>query len=754
MRGGERRVLESDGNFVEDRRRNGEIFMSSSYGTRFGVTEEEEEDVEVEQDMRAVEGLLRAGYMDQAFKRYRHLHETHRIRSAHYNRCIKLFGSYDSLKTAWMVYEDICNENDRVDPDLNTHNTMMRLSADKRDTAKVKIAYSRIQKQKDISPNRMTYKTYVSGLAQIGEVKDVEEAMRDMEALEIRPDVQLLRSMMRMYSAKRNLAGVKICYNRMLLLGLKPDQSSYNMYIDTVGKRESLSEAEDAYKRMDSGKLGEARPDVVTYNTLIRLQSKQGRMDRAKKYYQTMISRGIKPNEITFTILMSALCKEDDLKSALAAFKEMDRRGVRPQINHYNALIGLYVNRHNHREVQDLYLEIRRLNYRPNTQTYNLVLTTYVREERDLEAAALYEEMRMQHVRPDRSTFGLLQRLKSSKENPDVAKQWFGRMHSEGVGPNEVNYALLIETLLDHGRLEDAITAHSESKQLKVRPKTRMTAALLRLASSQGDVEECRSLARDFFSNMKDWRVEKGDLESVIQSLDKVGESDGVIKAHGSLISKGWEPSPKTRKIVIRTADRGRLDTPDREAETKPFIEMIDRFGKAKDSIRAKRAFDRMLVEGVQPTLATYNALIRAHALAKDLNRSLAVLEELKQDEPFVPDENSYRPIILLLLRERRIDDAKGLLREASQFGIKVNLPRTSSAKQPPETVGNKPEGTTDEPAIVAETDENVHPTSTNLKNSTSPGAFNGRISAEEHHVLPPQLSQDVQEKVVPELSE
>jgi len=651
------------------------VAAGTRYGTRFGVTEEEEEDRELEQEMRAIEGLLRAGYLDQAFKRYKHLHETHRLKVSQYDRCIRFFGEFDSLRSGWMVYDDFCSDECYQEPQLSSHHTIMNIAAGRRDTAKLKEAYNRLHKSR-FPPLLTTYKIYINALVEVGYVQDVESAIRDMEAREIKPDVFLLRSIMRMYAAKRSVKGVKACYNKMLLLGLKPDRTSYNMYINTIGRQESVEEAETAFKTMNASRNASIRPDVVTYNTIIRLQARNGRLDKAKQLYQEMIARRVAPNDVTFTILLNALCKGGDVRSATAAFDEMQKRGVEPNISHYNALLDMYLKRREHKRVFDTYLEVKRLGIRPDRRMYNLALTAYVRESMEVEALALFEDMKMMHIMPDKNAYALLMRLAPSGNAAAHTMMWFSRMEDEGVEIGEINYALVIEACLREGKIADAEHYAKHAQENRVKPRMRLAVALLRLAAEKQNIAKVETIGKAIIDNIPDWRVEQNEVETAITLLAEADFGSLALQLGKVLKAKNWMPSRGVRRILGRLEDGARVQT---EEDVQPFIDLIDRFGAQKDTLRAKRAFNRLLSEGLKPSLSVYNALIRAYALSGEANLALATLEEMRS-RGISPDEGSFRPIFLALVGAKKLDIAKKLLAEAKTAGIELVPGRSAPA--------------------------------------------------------------------------
>uniref|UniRef100_A0A7S0BJ53 Pentacotripeptide-repeat region of PRORP domain-containing protein n=1 Tax=Rhodosorus marinus TaxID=101924 RepID=A0A7S0BJ53_9RHOD len=336
----------------------------------------------------------------------------------------------------------------------------------------------------------------------------------------------------------------------------------------------------------------------------------------------------------------------------------MEKYGITPQVYHFNSLMDIHLKSRNHNEIFDLFLEIRRLGYRSDRSTYNLVLTAYVRERREIDALAIFEDMMMKHVRPDRNTFALLMRLYSSAEDVEKCRSWFQRMIKDGVAPGEINYALLIEAFLRAGLVEDAKVAAHEVEAKDILPRTRLSTCLMRLALVWKDRMRARKMAEDLWLNRKDWRFELADVENIIQILSHANENEIVLKFEQFLFERGWEPSVRTRRIVnrIRHPDLMRNDTQNEQSAA--FVEMIDRFARASDLIRSKRAFNRMLEEGVNPTTEVYNAMIRAYCFCGEIGMALRTLGELRTSLFLEPDALSYKPIVLALVREKQLDKA------------------------------------------------------------------------------------------------
>jgi pentatricopeptide repeat protein len=67
----------------------------------------------------------------------------------------------------------------------------------------------------------------------------------------------------------------------------------------------------------------QCKPNVVTYNCLLRLFNKEKSMDMVLRMKKTMDAEGIEPNIHTYAILIEAFCGRGNWKRAHATLKEM-----------------------------------------------------------------------------------------------------------------------------------------------------------------------------------------------------------------------------------------------------------------------------------------------------------------------------------------------------------------------------------------------------------------------------------------------
>ena len=92
-----------------------------------------------------------------------------------------------------------------------------------------------------------------------------------------------------------------------------------------------------------------ARPGIVTYNTLLEVLCREGKLDAALKVLsdvehsaKSSMGTAIEPNNATYTMLIKACCKEGRAPDAEALWCRLLQRGLAPDRRSYTALIDAY----------------------------------------------------------------------------------------------------------------------------------------------------------------------------------------------------------------------------------------------------------------------------------------------------------------------------------------------------------------------------------------------------------------------------
>ncbi|KAL3820657.1 hypothetical protein ACJIZ3_006562 [Penstemon smallii] len=148
------------------------------------------------------------------------------------------------------------------------------------------------------------------------------------------------------------------------------------------------------------------KPDVVSYNIVIKGFCEMGELDRALNVVDTMGKNGVKPDLITFNTLLDNLYKKKKFDDAEKIWKQMIKNKLVPNIRSYNArLVGL-VNEKKFKEAVEFISEMEKSGTNPDVFTYAALIRGYCEEGDINELKKWYAESVKRECLPDRAVFG------------------------------------------------------------------------------------------------------------------------------------------------------------------------------------------------------------------------------------------------------------------------------------------------------------------------------------------------------------
>ncbi|XP_068651620.1 pentatricopeptide repeat-containing protein At1g74900, mitochondrial [Aristolochia californica] len=172
----------------------------------------------------------------------------------------------------------------------------------------------------------------------------------------------------------------------MVEVGLVPTIVTYNLLLKGFFRAGQVTHGYKFFVQMRE-RGGNAKPDVVTYTTVIHGLGVNGDTAKARKVLPMMIRDGCLPSVATYNVLIQLLCKKDTVENAIKVFEDMIQRGYMPNIITFNVVIRGLCHVENFDRAME-YMEKMKANNgsEPNVQTFN-ILIRYLCEAGELEKA-------------------------------------------------------------------------------------------------------------------------------------------------------------------------------------------------------------------------------------------------------------------------------------------------------------------------------------------------------------------------------
>nr|XP_027127413.1 pentatricopeptide repeat-containing protein At1g73710-like [Coffea arabica] len=486
----------------------------------------------------------------------------------HYNVVLRSLGrakKWDQLRLCWI---EMAKKG--VLPTNNTYGMLVDVYG-KAGLVKEALLWIRHMKLRGLFPDEVTMNTVVRVLKDAGEYDRGDRFYKDWCAGKIELDD--LDSMDDVQS-KDGLGPVSL--KHFLLTELF-----------RTGSRNSLSSDWGS----TDGEMSVQKPRLTaTYNTLIDLYGKAGRLKDAGDVFAGMLSSGVAMDTITFNTMIFICGSHGHLSEAEALLDEMEKKGINPDTKTYNIFLSLYADQGNVDTALQYYHKIREVGLFPDEVTFRAVLQLLCKRNMVQEVEAVIEEME-----------------KSGKHIDD---------HSLPV---------VMKMYVDEG-LNEMANALFEKGQLTGRLTSRSYAAIMDVYAEKGLLAEAEAV---FFSkrDISGQKKEVLEYNVMIKAYGKARLYDKAFSLFKRMKNHGTWPDECTFNSLIQMfagsdlVDQARdLLAEMREAGFKPscltfssVIANYARIGRFSDAISV---FQEMSKAGVRPNEVVYGSLINGFAEA------------------------------------------------------------------------------------------------------------------------------------------
>uniref|UniRef100_K3ZQP1 Pentacotripeptide-repeat region of PRORP domain-containing protein n=2 Tax=Setaria italica TaxID=4555 RepID=K3ZQP1_SETIT len=461
--------------------------------------------------------------------------------------------------------------------------------------------------------------------------------------------------------------------------GARPNAISYTTVMRGLCAARRADEAVGLLRTMQARSV---RPDVVTYGTLIRGLCDAAEVDGAVELLDEMYESGIEPNVVVYGFLLRGYCKSGRWQDVGKVFEEMSRQGVEPDVSMFTGLIECLCKEGKigkATKVKDMMVE---RGLEPNAVTYNVLINSLCKEGSVREAMALKKEMVENGVVPDVVTYNTLIAGLSGVLEMDEAMGLLEEMIQGDVvvEPNVITFSSVLHGLCKIGRMFQAIKVREMMAErgcmcdlvtyncliggfLRVH-KVKMVMKLLNELASSG-------LEPDSFT-----------YSILINGFSKMWDVDRAEKFLCTMRQHGIEPE-RVHYIPLLAAicQQGMM-----ERATILFNEMdkncgLDVFAYntmihgaciSGDKKMVKQLLKDMLDEGLTPDAATYSVLINMFAKLGDLEEAETVLKQMTASG-FVPDIAVFDSLIKGYSAEGQINKVLKLVHELRDKNVALD---------------------------------------------------------------------------------
>ncbi|KAK7285710.1 hypothetical protein RJT34_20488 [Clitoria ternatea] len=469
-------------------------------------------------------------------------------------------------------------------------------------------------------------------------------------------------------------AGMKVEFKKVFQRlrdkkGFSFDTHGYNVCIHAFGCWGDYATSLALYKEMKE--KGLFPPDLCTYNSLIIVLCKLGKVEDALIVWEELKGSAHEPDGFTYTILIQACSKTYRIGDATRIFNLMQGNGFRPDTLVYNSLLDGLFKAAKVNDACQLFEKMVQEGVRPSCWTYNILIHGLLKNGRAEAAYTLFCDLKKKGQFVDGITYSIMVLQLCKEGQLEEALQLVEEMESRGFVVDLVTITSLLISIHRHDRWDwtDRLMKHVREGDLVpsvLKWKAGMEASLKNPPSkkedyspmfpSKGDLSEILSLFQDTSSpNSHDAEVNDGE-ETSYNEIDEWSSSPHMDKLANQVRSTGYSSQLFTLSRGQRVQKRG-SDSFD--------IDMVNTFlsiflAKGKLSLACK-LFEIFSDAGVDPVSYTYNSIMSSFVKKGYFTEALAILTEM--GEKLCPaDIATYNMIIQGLGEMGRADLASAVL--------------------------------------------------------------------------------------------
>ncbi|KXG37100.2 hypothetical protein SORBI_3001G008000 [Sorghum bicolor] len=241
----------------------------------------------------------------------------------------------------------------------------------------------------NLVPDKFTYSTVVSALADAGWVEDAVALVHEMvvdgvvSAEAFNP---VLRAMLR----AGDVNGAAKLFRFMQLKGCTLTAVTYNVLLHGLLLCGKARAAMNIMRRMENEGIV---PGLMTYGAVVDGLVKCGRVEDAWKVAQEMGRKGLAPSEFVFSAVIAGFCKSGEVDRALMVWEAMVAARVKPNVVLYSAMIDGFARSGRMTEAEMLFEEMVDAKCIPNIMTYSSMTRGYFHIGNSSRALSTWEEM-------------------------------------------------------------------------------------------------------------------------------------------------------------------------------------------------------------------------------------------------------------------------------------------------------------------------------------------------------------------------
>lgn len=330
-------------------------------------------------------------------------------------------------------------------------------------------------KFKGVTPDIITYNTFMKGCAQMGLYNEVLEAFDELSNNPtIKPNDVTFNTMIDVFVRCNNMNKVWFIISKMKENNIKPDNFTYSTIIKGLNKNSNNTkenELELAFKLFDNVKKN-SKPDEILYNCIMDACLRFGKIEKMLEIYDTMQFEGVKPSSITYGIVIKGYGMKGRLDKALQIYEQMKEEKIELSSVTYGCLINACIKNDNMYKVFELYEDLKRSGFVMNTILYTTLIKAYSRNKKIGKVLEIFETMKSNtNTLPNTITYNSVIDCCLKCGDYDSADKFFNEMLGlQDISPDIITFSTMIKGALRKGDFNKSMKYFDTMLTMNIKP--------------------------------------------------------------------------------------------------------------------------------------------------------------------------------------------------------------------------------------------------------------------------------------------
>lgn len=450
--------------------------------------------------------------------------------------------------------------------------------------------------------------------------------------------------------------------------------STYNTLIDLYGKAGRLKDTADVFA--DMLKSGVA-VDTCTYNTMIFLCVSHGNFWEAESLLGKMEENCILPDTKTYNIFLSSYANAGNIDAALGYYRRIREVGLFPDAVTYVALLGALCTKNMVQDVEAVIDEMEKSSVSVDEHSLPGIVKMYVNEGY-LDKANDFLRKFQRNREPSSIICAAIMDAFAEKGLWAEAENMFYRERDmAGQTRDIVEYNVMIKAYGKAKLYDKAVSLFEEMKNHGIWPDDCTYNSLIQMLSGADLVEQ----ARDLIVEMQEmgFKPHCQTFSAVIGNYARLGQLSDAVSVFQEMLRDGVKPNEVVYGSIINGfAEYGSLDEALQyfhlmeesglSANLVVLTALLKSYGKVGNLEGAKAIYEQMQNMEGGLDLVARNSMVATLADLGLVSEAKLAFESLK--EMGRADSISYATMMHIYKNMDRIDEAIKIAEEMKMLGL------------------------------------------------------------------------------------